>query len=171
MNLENIEVKLNTPYPKIENAQEDRTTVSVLKNLLSSRVSELTGVLQYAFQSVVADRTDNEIASILEEISIVEMLHMEKLMHAITDFGGVPRFEDSQGVNFNSSYVYYSTKLKDMLDANIAGEKRAIEDYTSAIAKVKNESLKNLLKRIIQDEELHIKIFKQIKNNVEFLSI
>ncbi len=171
MNLENIEVKLNKPYPEIINAKEDRNTICVLKNLLSSRVGKLVAVLQYSYQSVVADDINNEISEILEEISIVEMMHMELLMNAIKAFGGLPKYEDCQGNYFNANNIFYSMKLKDMLEINIAGESRAIEEYNNAIKKVNNESLKNLFKRIIEDEELHVKILKQIKNNVEFLSI
>jgi len=171
MNLEDIEVKVNKPYPEIVGAVDDRNVVAILKNLLSSRVGELTAVLQYTFQSVEADKVENEIADILEEISIVEMIHVEKLMKAIVDFGGVPRYEDAVGNMFNAGYVFYSTKLMDMLNANIAGEKKAIEEYKNAISKVRNESLKNLFARIIEDEELHIAAFKKIKDNVQFLSI
>jgi len=171
MNFENILVKVDKPYPKIENANDDKLTVAVLKNLILSRGGELTATLQYMFQSVVAGEVNAEISDILEEIAIVEMMHIEMLMQAIKTFGGVPKYQDAQGVNFNSGFVYGSTKLKEMLDANIMGEQKAIEDYTNAINKVGNLSLKNLFKRIIEDEQLHIKVFKTIKNNVEFLSI
>lgn len=171
MNWEDIEVKVNKPYPEIVGAEEDKSTVAVLKNLLSSRIGELTAVLQYTFQSVVSNKIEREIAEILEEISIVEMIHVEKLMKAISLFGGIPRYEDAVGNMFNSGYVFYSTKLIEMLNANIAGEKRAIEEYKNAILKVKNQSLKNLFERIIEDEELHIAVFKKIKDNVQFLSI
>lgn len=171
MNLNDVEVRNGESYPKIDNAEEDKTTVAILKNLLSSRGGELTGVMQYNFQSVVANKTEKEIADILEEISIVEMMHVKLLMEAITAFGGVPRYEDYQGINFNAGYVNTTTKLRDMLEINIAGEQRAIEEYKNAITRVKNESLKNLFRRIIKDEEIHIKVFKRIKDNVQFLSL
>jgi rubrerythrin len=58
-----------------------------------------------------------------------------------------------------------------MLDANIQGETISIENYLKAIEIVKNESLKQLFYRIIEDEKRHIEIFKTIKNNVKFLSL
>ena len=70
MNFENISVKVDKPYPEIVGATEDAVTVNVLKNLASSRVGELSGILQYIYQSVVADKTNQDIASILEEIGI-----------------------------------------------------------------------------------------------------
>lgn len=171
MELGNIKVRLDKPYPKIVNTTNDQMTVNILKNLAGSRTSELTAVLQYIYQSVIADKSADEIGAIFEEIGIVEMTHLDLLMHAITDFGGTPKYEDSQGNQFNSNYINYTVKLKEMLNNNILAEQRAIEQYNEAIKRVKNESLKELFRRIIQDEELHIKVFKYLKDSVEFLSI
>ena len=171
MELGNIKVRLDKPYPKILNATNDQMTVNILKNLAGSRTSELTAVLQYIYQSVIADKSADEIGAIFEEIGIVEMTHLDLLMHAITDFGGTPKYEDSKGNQFNSNYINYTVKLKEMLNNNILAEQRAIEQYNEAIKRVKNESLKELFRRIIQDEELHIKVFKYLKDSVEFLSI
>ena len=171
MNFEDIKVRIDSPYPEIINAKEDYDTVVILKNLASGRSGELKAVLQYVYQSVIADKTNNDIASIFEEIGIVEMMHLDMLMHAITDFGGNPKYEDGQGNMFNTGCINYSIKLKDMLDENIKAEQVAIEQYTMAISRLSNESLKRLLSRIIEDEIRHIEIFKTIRDNVRFLSV
>ena len=169
--MKDLELKVDLPYPKIVGAQEDSNTVAILKNLLSSRSGELAGVLQYIYQSVMSDKINAEIAEIFEEIGIVEMMHMSILMHAITDFGGVPKYEDARGNYFTSSSINFSPRLKDMLDNNIAGEKQAIEEYNQAIHRVKNESLKALLTRLILDEEKHLEAFKYLRDSVQFLSL
>ncbi len=171
MNLKDLEIKKNTPYPDIIDARDDRSTVAILKTLATSRSSELSAILTYIFQSTVADKTMEEVASIIEEISIVEMMHLDMLMHAIVDFGGVPRYEDGQGLPFNSNSLNYTTKLREMLDNNIASENLAIEGYREAIGLVKNDSLKKLFARIIEDEECHIAVFKYIRDTVKFLSV
>ncbi len=171
MNFRDVEVKIKKPYPEITNSQDDLQTVAVLKNLAFSRVGELAGVLQYIYQSVIADKTHEDIAEIFEEIGVVEMIHLDMLMHAISLFGGNPKYEDAQGNNFNTSNMNYSMKLREMLDNNIRAESVAIENYNMAIQKVKNQSLKDLFARIIEDETRHIEIFKQIRDNVEFMSI
>lgn len=170
MNLKDIKVKIDKPYPEIVEACDDAMTVSILKNLIS-RPGELGAILQYIYQSVVADKTMEEIGGIIEEIGIVEMIHLDLLMHAVTDFGGVPKYEDSQGNYFNTNCINYTTKLKEMLDNNIRAENMAINSYREAIKRVKNESLKNLFSRIIEDEEQHIKVFQYIRDSVRFLSI
>lgn len=171
MSFEDIDIKIDKPYPEIINPAEDRETVAILKNLATSKSGELGGVLQYIYQSVVSNRANQDIASIFEEIGIVEMMHLDLLMNAIVDFGGVPKYEDAMGNPFNVSGINYSLKLKDMLQNNIKDEQMAIENYSRAIERVKNTSLKDLLQRIKLDEEKHLQIFKQILNNVTFMSV
>lgn len=171
MNFDDIKVRIDKPYPEITNATDDIQTVALLKNLANTRSGELRAVLQYIYQSVISDKTDEDIATIFEEIGIVEMIHLDMLMHAITSFGGTPDYVDSQRNFFNSGMVNYATKLKEMLDNNIQGETLAIENYRQAIQKVNNKSLKDLFARIIEDEQRHVEIFKTIRDNVKFLSI
>lgn len=171
MNFDDVEVKINKPYPQIVNAEEDLTTVVILKNLANSRVGESAASMQYIYQSVISDRTNEDIAAIFEEIGVVEMMHLDMLMHAISDFGGVPKYDDAQGNFFTTATLNYSLKLKDMLDNNIRAETVAIENYRNAIAKVRNQSLKDLFERIIEDERRHLEIFKRIRDNVQFMSI
>ena len=171
MNFEDLQVKINKPYPELVDVMEDMSTVAILKNLVSGRVGELPATLQYVYQSVIAGKTNQEISDVFEEIGVVEMIHMDMLMHAVTLFGGVPKYEDSQGNFYNTANVNYSLKLREMLDNNIRAETMAIENYQMAIGKVKNESLKDLFARIIEDEQRHLEIFKKIRDNVEFMSV
>lgn len=171
MNFEDIKVKLDAPYPEIENAIEDKNTVAILKSLATSNTGELEAVLQYTYQYVTVNNFNYEIADILEEISIVEMMHLDMLMHAIVDFGGLPKYEDGQGKTYNASNINYTLRLREMLENNIRGEEFAINQYTRAINLVSNKSLKELFRRIIEDERRHIEVFKTIRDNVTFLSI
>ncbi len=171
MDLDNLEIRVKTPYPKITGAKNDPSTVAILKNLATSRSSELSAILTYIYQSVIADKTHEDIAKLIEEIGIVEMTHLDMLMHAITEFGGNPRYEDAKGVPFSTTNINYATKLKEMLVNNIRGEEMAIEDYTRAIGLVRNDSLKSLFARIIEDEECHIRAFKYLLDNVNFMSV
>ena len=109
------------------------------------------------------DKTKDEIGEIFEEIGIVEMTHLDMLMHAITDFGGVPRYEDSTGNQYNTGNINYSIKLKDMLNNNIQAEQKAIEHYNEAIKRVKNESLKDLFKRLAE-RELSVEVTDEVKD-------
>lgn len=171
MELKEIVVRANTPYPEITGATRDMKTVGILKNLMSSQDGELRGVLQYFYQSSVGNNIQSEIANILEEISIVEMMHMEQLSHAIVDFGGDPKYDNSQGQFFNTGVVNYTQKLREALEQNIRLEEGAIRNYNNAINMVENQSLKNLFRRIIEDEKLHMQVFTHLMNTVKFMSL
>ncbi len=171
MDLDNLELRKHDPYPEIVDANDDKHTVAILKNLATAREGELTAVLQYIYQSVESDKVMEDVGKILEEIAIVEMMHLDMLMHAITDFGGVAKYEDSYGNYFSTNCLNYTIKLKDMLENNIRAENIAIANYTEAIKHVSNNSLKKLFARIIEDEQCHIAIFKYLLNNVKFLSV
>lgn len=165
-----IKVRADLPYPEITDATSDMKTVAILKELLSGRDGEIAAVLQYIYQSRIANLSEPEIANVFEEIGIVEMQHTQKLMDAILAFGGNPQFNNSYGQYFSAGYVNYSQKLKDMLEANIKGERDAIEDYSKAIQNAQNASLKELFNRIILDEQIHLEIFEKLLNSVKFLS-
>lgn len=171
MNLDSIQVRINKPYPEIEDANDDKMTVGVLKNLATSRASELSAILQYQYNATLTHFTDDEIAKIFDEISVVEMEHLSMLMEAMVMFGGLPKYEDAQGNIFATSGLVYPVKLKDMLEQSVTMEKGAIREYREAEIRVKNESLKKLFERIIMDEERHLEIFEKLLRDVKFLSI
>ena len=171
MNFDDIEVRVNEKYPKLLDVKEDKKTSAILKNLISSRAGNLSCILRYAYQSVIADKTNEEIGEIFEEIAVVKMTHMDMLMHAVSLCGGNPRFEDDKGNMFNAGYVFYSNKLKEMLEFNIQNSIQTIQDYKNAISLIPNQSIKDLLNRLIQDETRHKEIFNRILNSVHFLSV
>ena len=171
MEFDDIELRVKQPYPKIEGAVDDPQTVAILKDLANGRDGELCAILTYNFQSTIADKTNEDIGEIFEEIAIVEMHHLGLLMHAICDFGGTPKYDTGNGAPFNTNSVNYSTKLKDMLEIDIREEQGAIASYNNAIKMVKNQSLKDLFARIILDEQKHIEALKQVRAQVQFLSV
>lgn len=166
-----IRVRAEQDYPEIVDAKEDSQTVAILKNLAFAKEGELNAILTYIFQSTIADKSNPDVGRVFEEIAMVEMIHLSLLMHAITSFGGVPKYETANGYPFNCNQINYTTKLKDMLDLNIKSEQVGVENYKQAFTMVKNQSLKDLLERIILDEEKHIETLKHIRDTVQFLSL
>ena len=123
------------------------------------------------YQSVVADKVNPEIGEIFEELSVIKTTHLDMLMHAITEFGGNPKFEDGQNAMFNCGYVFYSQKLKEMLEFDMLCCNQTIENLKLVISSVKCESLIQLLSRLLEDEQMHQSVLKKIFNSVQFLSI
>ncbi|MBR5174166.1 MAG: manganese catalase family protein [Clostridia bacterium] len=145
--------------------------ISVERNLADSRLlmpsyggnaSEITAIMTYSFQHFVCPV--KEIGEILAGISTVEMRHMELLGEAIVELGGYPIIGGR--TYWNGSYVNYTLDTKKFLRQNILAEENAILNYERTILNLSQDSLKQLLERIILDEELHIKLFKELLQTI-----
>lgn len=151
--------------PTLTNVVPSARTVRILKNLSYERFSEMTALTTYLYQDWSWYPMRPEFADTMEKIAIVEMTHLDALSNAIVSFGGNPdysldgKFWTAKSINFNIS-------LPSALNENIRAEEGAIEAYQKAIESVENESLKRLFERIIEDEKLHIVIFKQMLNSL-----
>jgi bacterioferritin len=159
-------------YPKKERYMDQKTfaselpypTLSLSKNLSESKIlmpsygglcSEMTAVMTYTYQHFVSD---HPIADLLKGVSVVEMKHFELLGEAITALGGYPVIAGR--TYWSANNVNYTPDPKKFLKQNVIAEETAILNYERAILNLSQDSLKQLLERIIIDEEIHIKLFK-----------
>lgn len=156
--MELIKFSSELPYPEIA-VKENLRDAKLLMPNYSGQNGELTAILLYAYQAYIS-WNDEELNNILENIAIVEMHHHELLGEAIHKLGGYPVMG---GKTFwNGSYVNYTIEPKKFIEIDIAAEELAIMNYERTILNLQEEDLKLLLERIILDEEIHIKIFKQL---------
>ena len=49
-----------------------------------------------------------------------------------------------------------------MIEDDILGERHAICQYTKMLSRLKNEQVKKIVSRILEDEKLHLEKLKQI---------
>lgn len=154
------EYSINLPYPKIEGTTYPQDIRCIVDDY-SGRAGELTAILQYSYQQYISHGYDEELAKDLLGIAIVEMRHHELLGEAIAQMGGDPIMGGTTCF-WSGSNVNYTKNPIAFVRNNIQAEYQAIQNYRRSIACVRNQSLKDLLARIIMDEELHIKIFEDI---------
>lgn len=142
------------PYPELT-LDKNLGDSKILMPSYAGTYSEMTAVMTYTYQHFVS--TD-QIASLLEGISVVEMKHFELLGKAITRLGGYPVIGGR--TYWSGQNVNYTLDPKRFLKQNIIAEETAILNYERAILNLSQDSLKQMLERIILDEEIHIKLFK-----------
>lgn len=118
---------------------------------------EYTVILQYLLHSYLA--TDEEVREQLQDQAINEMQHMGWLAEEMVSGGGNPKMEHTE--------VDKSTKMDDMLRADIKIEKEVAAEYDRAAKEVKDEGLKKLLTRIRDHEIYHIDVFSDLLKEVE----
>ncbi len=155
---------VDKPYPQIKVERKSLKIAQFLKHLYTSNESELTAVLQYSYESFIVE--NEEMRKIIRDISIVEMHHLEILGKTIQLLGEEPMFFERnycEELYWNSDYVYYDTDLKTILEINIEQEKKAIRNYQMVLNVIDDIFVKELIKRILEDEYLHLEIFMKLQ--------
>jgi len=127
-------------------------TDKVIQTLNWGIEHEYTVVLQYIFQSHMT--TNPEAKKQLEDQAINEMQHLGWLAEKIIDINGNPRIEHTK--------VNQSTKIIDMLQADIKIEQEVAAAYDRAAAETADSGLKKLLLRLRDHEIYHAEVFSDL---------
>jgi len=153
------------PYPPVRVTAPNRAYAEILLEDYTGVVSEITAINQYLYHHFVLEGINDEVADLLECVSLVEMHHMELLAETIKLLGVDPRyrvFQDSREIYWSATYVYYGLGLCDRLASDIAGEWAAIAAYRDHQSRIADPYIKALLERIIMDEYHHIQLFNEV---------
>lgn len=150
------------PYPEVKVSKKNREYAKLLMEDYAGISSEESAIHLYLYQNLILKDDDWELRDALMEISKVEMYHLYILGTVIMELGEKPIFGESKDeliLPWNSSYVDYTTNIKRMLLVDIEREEAAIKNYREHIRCIDDENIKEILRRIIEDEELHLDIF------------
>ncbi len=153
-------------YPEITDAEPSLFEVRQLKRLASSRKSEFSAVNTYLYQYFILRKTFPQVADALLNISIVEMEHFQRLSNAIVDFGGNPNLTDGRGNVWTGRNISQVKNVREILNFDIKAEREAIDAYEEAAIRTRNDSLRELYRRIIADEKLHIVVLEELLKNL-----
>lgn len=156
----------DSEYPTTENLAHDACSVSIISPAFASPSGELNSILQYFYHYFNFEKQGyDEYASVLESIAIAEMLHLKLLGQTITALGAQPIYCQNPPTAYNfysTKYVTYSREFVNMIEDDILGERHAISQYSRMILRLKNEQVKKIVSRILEDEKLHLEKLKQI---------
>lgn len=153
---------LPQPYPEPRVLRPNHYYAMLLLEDYAGATSELTAINQYFYHYVTFEEKYEDIAKLEECISIIEMHHLELLAKTIKLLGVNPEYRtltNNQVVYWNASYVYYGQNVCDRLAADIAAEKQAIQNYRLHQQLIDDPHIKELLERIIMDEQHHLQLF------------
>lgn len=146
------------PYPTVD-VKSNLAESKLLMPSYSGQNGELTAILTYCFQCYISPKRP-DLADALIGIAKCEMHHHKLLGDTIYKLGGYPIM--GARTYWNGSYANYTLDPKKFLQQNIMAEESAILNYERTILNLSDECVKMLLERIILDEEIHIKIFKEL---------
>lgn len=156
----------NKQYPVVRVEKENIEYAKILSLDYASDISEDSAIHLYTYQALILEKTHPEISKTLKHIAITEMKHLELLGKAIHLLGLPPKYVSYTSDNikryWTSSFINYTTSLKNMLKQDIKSESMAIENYRKHKETINDAYIKQLLTRIIEDEQVHLSIFQRL---------
>lgn len=147
-------------YPELKGEFSIRDA-RIIAPLYAGRESETTAIMQYIYNHYI---TEGEVSKVMMTISLQEMKHHELLGEAIVKSGGNPVIGDYLGW-WSGRYLTYVSDIDRMIRNAIRSEEDAAAAYYRAVARVSNVSLKELLRCIARDEEIHAVMLNNLLNN------
>lgn len=150
-----------SPYPEVKVLAPNPYYAKIIMDDYAGKISEFTAISQYLYHNFSMKNKYKELAEIIENISITEMHHMEMLATMLKLLGYEPILTNGLNVFWNASYVYYGNSICDMLKGDLKSEIDAIDIYESNIKIINDPYIQAVLKRIILDEKVHLKIFEE----------
>lgn len=162
---------VDLPYPEVRVEKPNLDYAMLLSGMYAGKVSEETIINLYIYEHIALLKENKDYSEVLKKIAIVEMHHLETLGQLINLLGLKPIImcydSNEKGLTpWKSNYLNYSTDFNDIIDLDIKAEENAIKEYNHILSIVKDKYVIEIIERIIMDEELHLKIFKDLKNKL-----
>ncbi|MDE5721342.1 MAG: manganese catalase family protein [Clostridia bacterium] len=153
-------------FPTTEGLCPDAYSLAVISPAYASPTGELNAILQYFYHYFNFDKQGyKDYARDIESIAIAEMLHLELLGKTIMALGAQPIYCQNPPTAFNfysAKYVTYSRNLVNMVEDDIISERRAIASYNKMLTRLKDDKVKSIISRILEDEKLHLDKLNEI---------
>ncbi len=157
---------LEFPYPPIRVKCRNMTYAELLSVDYCGSVSELSALTQYINNESRLSREHCDIARMLLEIGVAEMMHLQKLGELILLLGGeldyTARYQNGKSCRWTPEYLTLPARMSEMIQVDIEGERAAIKQYRMHIGRMDDEYVNAVLARIIKDEEYHILLLQTL---------
>lgn len=152
------------PYPVVSGLKPDKKQARILMEGYCGSKSELTTVTQYAYHHLNC-LGNEEIAKTIHGIFLVETHHLELLGKCLIQLGEDPKYFVTSGGRqsfWQAGLVDYKKTMKEILLADIEGEKGAFDYYLKTAQIINNDKISPLLLRLAEDERLHYRMFVEL---------
>lgn len=162
MNLNSLLFSDPCPYPPVKvQCENPRYAAAMLSNMAACN-SEMSAVSLYFYNSLITKDCYEEFSHCFRQISMVEMHHLELFGQFALALGTDPRLwcmEGDQTKYWSPSCNQYPENITPLIKNALAGEKDAIKKYKEQCKWIEDPCIRALLCRIIKDEEVHVRIF------------
>ena len=153
------------PYPEINLAACNPAYARTMLDNMAGECSEMNAVSLYFYNNLITNEKYKDVAYIFHKISIVEMHHLQIFGEIACCLGADPRLwtqNDNNHVYWSPEFNTYSWSFKKLMHQALQNELDTIEIYKKQMCDIDNSCIAANLQRIIEDEEVHVKIFKDV---------
>ncbi len=158
--------KRKIAYPKLSRIKHNCYYLGIIQNLYCGKEGEIAAFLQFNYQSNLLSPFGNDYSKIFARFAQDEVFHSILLSEILISLGGDPVYADNQGRWFSGRWVDYVKDIKQMLMLDIELKEKQIIEYKSAISKIDDISIKQMLSAILKDEEACCLELKRIKESL-----
>lgn len=165
---------LDIPYPSTDNLDMNVQYGQIMLSNVGGLHSEMNAVSLYFYNHVILDHCWPELAKAMKTISIVEMHHLNIFAKMCCQLGVDPRLWDCQNdflEYWSPGYNVYPRQMNTMLENAIIQEQNTISTYQYQMSCIDEPIIKDILKRIILDEQLHVQIFEEFLREYNLKSV
>ena len=158
-----MEYILNTPYPSIDQLEVNVTYGQIMLSNLGGLHSEMNTVALYFYNSVILEQLWPDLSIAMKQMSQTEMKHLDIIARMCSRLGVDPRLWDCQNdflEYWSPGYNVYPRQITSMLENAIIQEQNTITTYHYQINCIDEPIIQDVLKRIIEDEQLHVEILQ-----------
>jgi bacterioferritin (cytochrome b1) len=134
--------------------KEDKELVEILNHAIEAEYGALFLMPQH-----IARLQDSELAASLRRACQEELEHAETTARLILSLGGLPKGDFKR--------LKPMAKAQDMLRSHIEGEQQVILLYRQAMAKARRPEHRNIIRKLLADEEKHQAIFDRLLKRLE----
>lgn len=152
------------PYPPIQVEGRCGRYADMMLSNVGGSVSEMTAVALYLYDNLIIAELP-EVAEVFRRIAVVEMRHLGIFGALTRCLGGDPRLWSRQGGRqtwWTPGYLSYTPKLAPLLRIALREERYAIQKYTRQSEVIRDRYVVANLRRVIQDEEIHVCVLEQL---------
>lgn len=156
---------VNLPYPEISVNEKNKNYSNIILQNYAGQNSEFTAVAQYNYHEIAIFNDYPVVSNAIKGIARVEMYHLQILGELIVLLGGDPKYriyKKKTECYWSPKFIDFNKELKTLLTNDLNSEISSIKQYEKAISLIDDENIVLIIKRIILDEEYHVKIFKEL---------
>ncbi len=154
---------LGLPYPKADPGEKNLMYARGMLDNAGGTISEMNAIALYTYNGLIS--CDAELKCVFEEIAETEMRHLTLFLELAWELGEEPRLwsQSRMGKKYWSpGYIIYAKDTLKLLGNAMSNERAFIRKYQEQLKTVDNKNIREILTRILADEELHLKVFAEL---------